>query len=122
MKILMQGHDIRFKRIQYLKQLKQFKAEGRPIFFTDESYIHTSHLSKYSWNDGSSKGIRAPVSKGRRLIMVHAGSEAGFVNNGLLLFKSGDYHDDMNWGNFEKWVKTLLIPNLPPKSVLLSRR
>jgi hypothetical protein len=66
----MEGHDIRFKRIQYLKQLKQFKAEERPIFFTDENYIHTSHLPKYSWNDGSSKGIRVPVSK----------------------TKSGDYH------------------------------
>jgi hypothetical protein len=44
----MEGHDIGFKRIQYLKQMKQFKAEGRPIFFTDESYIHTSHLPKYS--------------------------------------------------------------------------
>jgi hypothetical protein len=29
------------------------------------------------------------------------------------------YHDDMNWGNFEKWLKTQLIPNLPPKSVLV---
>jgi hypothetical protein len=53
--------------------------------------------------------------------MVHADNEAGFVS--LLLFssgpKSGDYHDDMNWSNFEKWVTTQLIPNLPPKSVLV---
>jgi hypothetical protein len=53
--------------------------------------------------------------------MVHADNEAGFVS--LLLFpsgpKSGDYHDDMNWSNFEKWVTTQLIPNLPPKSVFL---
>jgi hypothetical protein len=21
--------------------------------------------------------------------------------------KSGDYHDDMNWNNFEKWAKIL---------------
>jgi hypothetical protein len=33
--------------------------------------------------------------------------------------KSGDYHDDMNWNNFEKWAKILLIPNLPPHSVLV---
>jgi hypothetical protein len=55
--------------------------------------------------------------------MVHAGNETGYVSNGLLLFpsgtKSGDYHDDMNWSNFEKWVTTQLIPNLPPKSVLV---
>jgi hypothetical protein len=25
----------------------------------------------------------------------------------------------MNWNNFEKWAKILLIPNLPPHSVLV---
>jgi hypothetical protein len=33
--------------------------------------------------------------------------------------KSEDYHDDMNWNNFEKWAKILLIPNLLPHSVLV---
>jgi hypothetical protein len=46
-KVVMEGHNIRFKRIQYLKQLEEFIAEGRPIFFTDESYIHTNHLPSY---------------------------------------------------------------------------
>ncbi|KAJ3625054.1 hypothetical protein MTP99_018624 [Tenebrio molitor] len=58
----MEGHNIRFKRIQYLKQLEEFIAEGS---------------------------------------------------------KSGDYHADMNWTNFEKWTTDHLIPNLPPRSVLV---
>jgi hypothetical protein len=33
--------------------------------------------------------------------------------------KSGDYHHEMNFDNDEKWLKTKLIPNLPPNSVLL---
>jgi hypothetical protein len=27
--------------------------------------------------------------------------------------ESGDYHE-MNFGNYETWLKTQLIPNLPP--------
>jgi transposase len=33
--------------------------------------------------------------------------------------KSGDYHDDMNATNFERWLRTKLIPNLPPNFVLV---
>ncbi|KAJ8718720.1 hypothetical protein PYW08_002957 [Mythimna loreyi] len=33
--------------------------------------------------------------------------------------KSGDYHDDMNFTNYEKWLKTKLIPNLNPNSVVI---
>jgi hypothetical protein len=33
--------------------------------------------------------------------------------------KSGDYHHEMNFDNYERWLKTKLIPNLPPNSVLL---
>jgi hypothetical protein len=33
--------------------------------------------------------------------------------------KSGDYHDKMNWENFQTWLKSQLIPNLPPNSVLV---
>lgn len=55
--------------------------------------------------------------------MVHAGGEMGFLPNCLLLFKSGttsgDYHHDMNGDNYHKWVKTQLIPNLPPNSVVV---
>ncbi|KAI4455528.1 hypothetical protein MML48_9g00004442 [Holotrichia oblita] len=63
------------------------------------------------------------MSKSKRLIMVHAGGKAGFVPNALLTFtsgaKSGDYHQDMNHENFMKWVKKQLLPNLPPKNVLV---
>jgi transposase len=33
--------------------------------------------------------------------------------------KSGDYHHEMNFDNYERWLKTKFIPNLPPNSVLL---
>ena len=69
------------------------------------------------------KGLKTPISKGQCVVIVHAGSEAGFVPNALLTLKaegkSGDYHDNMNYENYEKWLKTQLIPNIPPNSVVV---
>ncbi|KAG8229204.1 hypothetical protein J437_LFUL001077 [Ladona fulva] len=31
----------------------------------------------------------------------------------------GDYHGEMNSGNYLKWVQNQSIPNLPPKSVVV---
>lgn len=58
-----------------------------------------------------------------RLIVVHAGSKDGFVNNAGLVFKagqsSGDYHGQMNRENFTKWLDEKLLPNIPPNSVIV---
>ncbi|KAG7310300.1 hypothetical protein JYU34_003055 [Plutella xylostella] len=44
------------------------------------------------------------ISPGKRYIVVHAGSETGFVPNALLIFSTksrlADYHHDMNAENF----------------------
>jgi hypothetical protein len=34
--------------------------------------------------------------------------------------KSGDYHHEINFDNYERWLKTKLTQNLPPNSVLLA--
>jgi hypothetical protein len=56
-------------------------------------------------------------------IILHAGQEEGFILNALLIFKSGsksvDYHGDMNFNNYKKWLKAKLIPNLPPNCVVI---
>lgn len=122
-KVLIETTNIRLKRIEYLKKLKKYREEGRPIIYTDESYVDSSHSNPKAWTDGSTKGLKTPISKGQRVVIVHAGSEAGFVPNALLTFKaggkSGDYHDNMNYENYEKWLKTQLIPNIPPNSVVV---
>lgn len=56
-------------------------------------------------------------------MIVHAGSENGFVPNASLIFKagqaSGDYHGQMNKENFCKWLEEKLLPNIPPNSVIV---
>ena len=71
----------------------------------------------------SNYSLQAPFSRGERLIVLHAGSKAGFLTGTELVWKAkpstGDYHDDMNGDNFFKLVKEKLIPHLPPKYVLI---
>lgn len=59
-----------------------------------------------SWQDDSLKTVRKKSGEGVRYIILHAGSEDGFVENANLIFKSGsksgDYHDSMNTENFER--------------------
>lgn len=122
-KLLIENTNIRCKRIEYLREITKYRAEGRPIVYTDESYVDSSHTTSKAWSDGSSKGLKKKISKGQRVVIVHAGSKSGFVPNGLLMFKAGtktgDYHDNMNYNNYEKWIRTQLLPNLPPRSVMV---
>ncbi|XP_023717166.1 uncharacterized protein LOC111869699 [Cryptotermes secundus] len=115
--------DIRSKRVAYLCAIKKYREEGQTIIYEDETFIHSSHTRPKNWTDDTPSGYMAPVSKGQRLIIVYAGGRTGFIPGSLLIFKShlktGDYHSEMNVTNYQKWLTEKLIPNLPPKSVLV---
>ncbi|KAJ3622216.1 hypothetical protein MTP99_002741 [Tenebrio molitor] len=121
--VLLESHDIRLKRIEYVKKITQLRNEHQNIVFTDETCIHSSHTQNKDRVDDRNCSLKGPISKGNGLIIVHAGDEMGFVNDALLIFKSGsksgDYYVDMNITTFERWLRTKLIPNLPPNSVLV---
>jgi hypothetical protein len=57
------------------------------------------------------------------VIILNAGGDNGFVPGTYARWKStyktGDYHDSMNYDNYEKWVTRQLIPNLPANSVVV---
>ena len=73
----MERQDVVLARIRYLRQIKMYLEEERPIIYTDETYIHTSHASQKAWQSNAS--VNVPVSKGDRCIIVDTGSEDGFV-------------------------------------------
>ncbi|GBP11712.1 hypothetical protein EVAR_77825_1 [Eumeta japonica] len=80
-KLLIEKINIRFLMIEFLQKFKY------PIICTDESYVDSSHASTKARSDGSTQGLKKPISKGQHLvIIVHARSENGFVPNALLLF------------------------------------
>lgn len=122
-KLLIEKDDVRLKRVKFLAAIKKYRLQGREIVYMDETYIHTSHLAGKSWADSSENGVKQLISKGQRLIIVHAGSRKGFIPGALLMYqstdKTGDYHNAMNNENYEKWLRNQLIPNLAPHSVLV---
>lgn len=56
-------------------------------------------------------------------MILHAGSEKGFVSGASLIFKAGtntgDYHGEMNSENFENWLKFDLLPSLEEPSIII---
>lgn len=121
--VLIEQQHIAFHRHEYLKNIRKYREEGRPVVYMDETYIHSSHVSQKSWADNNNDGVAIPLTKGARLIIIHAGGEMGFIENCFTMWKSslcsGDYHSSMNFENYQKWLTEKLIPNLPEKSVLV---
>lgn len=107
--ILKENPFIIAKRAKFLRLLAQYRSENRYITYIDETYLQATHCVPTQWADKSNNGFRKKISKGPRLIIVNGGGKNGFVDNSLLVFKSGsksgDYHDDMNFNNFSKWLK-----------------
>jgi hypothetical protein len=66
--------DIRSLRVKNPRASRAYREEERPIVYADKTYTHMSYTSSYVWDDGSAAGLMAPISKGRRLIIVHAGN------------------------------------------------
>ncbi|XP_034837857.2 uncharacterized protein [Maniola hyperantus] len=96
-------------------------ADKKTVIFIGETWIHAPYAVKRCWQSTDS-GVKKNVSSGRRWIIVHAGSETGFVDGALLMFKAdaktGD-HYRMNSENFTKWLKEKLVPNIPPNSIIV---
>ncbi|CAG0879945.1 unnamed protein product [Darwinula stevensoni] len=86
----------------------------------------THDLVRKGWSDGSRECLLShPQSRGKKIIILHTGSAAGWLPNTLLLSswnitESGaDCHSDMNSSLFEIWVKKMLLENLQGDCVVV---
>ena len=122
-KLLMEKTSVVNMRCQYLRQIKDYRAQGMAIVYLDETWVDSGYTKQHCWQGPNCDGIQVPLSKGQRLIIVHAGGKNGFVQNSLLIYKAssscGDYHNEMNGANFEKWITEKLLPNLTEKSIIV---
>lgn len=121
--LLTEKYEIAAWRHRFLRTIHKKRLEGKQIIYLDETYVHQNYKVKKSWQGPSTSGVTTNISSGKRHIIVHAGSEEGFVPGALLVFstksKSADYHDDMNATNFMKWFEEMLMPNLTKPSVIV---
>lgn len=109
--VLIEKHEIRLKRIEYLRDIIKYRREGRPIIYLGDTAILSS-LSSHE----KTKAV------GERLVLMHAGGEGGFVPNALMILQTakptGDYHQELS-DKYQAWVKKTLIPSLPPRTVVV---
>ena len=115
-------------RRRYLRQKRlNRKPDGsyaRPEVYLDETFINKNHSNQFTWYfDEDGPEVNKPAGKGERLIVVNAIKLDGWVNNAPLIFeakkKTGDYHGQMNWGNFSRWFTEQLLPNIPENSIII---
>ena len=96
----------------------------RPEVYLDETYLNVNHSKDNTWYfEADGAWVNKPAGKGPRLIIVHAMTPEGWVPNARLVFqakkRTGDYHGQMNSTNFAKWFTEQLLPNIPPRSLIV---
>lgn len=143
--VLLERPDLIVWRRKYLRSIRQFRREKRPIFYTDETFLNAGHTVNFAWQpsyiksarqafiEGETTGLKNIPGKGGRLIVAHIGNENGFLKtpeneDACLIFTANkkkkdkvgetDYHTEMTGPCFEEWFKKIL-PMLPPNSVIV---
>lgn len=96
----------------------------RPEVYLDETYINKNHSNQFTWYlDEDGPWVNKPSGKGPRLIIIHAVTLNGWVDGAQLVFdanrRTGDYHGQMNWGNFSRWFEKQLLANIPDNSLIV---
>ncbi|CAB3239878.1 unnamed protein product [Arctia plantaginis] len=130
--LLVEREDIVLWRRKYLRQITKYRKENKTIYFLDETWVNTGHVKTKAGTDSNtdnsrhtsqkslSTRARAPTGKGKSLIILHIGSDKGFVQDGLLVLESKSTKDneEMDGERFLKWFKNI-IPRLEPGSVVV---
>jgi hypothetical protein len=115
-------------RRRYLRQKRLNRKPDsslvRPEVYLDETFINKNHSNQFTWYfDEDGPDVNKPAGKGERLIVVNAITLDGWVNNAQLVFeakkRTGDYHGQMDWGNFSRWFAEQLLPNIPENSIII---
>jgi len=121
------------QRVEYLTRLRQYRAEGREIFFQDESWVNTHTRTKMRWWNDAIFGDdteKIVSGKGQRSILSGVGSaKSGWLGGWDSFFCThkvsrvhDDCHKDMNGAVFNEWLSADVIPLMPDGSVLVVDR
>ena len=87
--------------------MRRNREEKEKVIYLDETWMHTHCSIACCWVEkdevtgGTFGGVSCPSGKGKRLIILHAGSEDGWIPNCYLVSQSleeeGDYHESPNF-------------------------
>lgn len=111
-KVLMEQHDVRLKRIEYLEKIKTYRSESKNVVYIGETTIDLSHKKG---EDGKIE-VKKPKG-GEHLVVAYAGNETGFVPGAFSVYVPSDMNND--YIHYEKWLRNQLMVNIPKNSILV---
>lgn len=122
-KLLIERPDIENLRSQYLREIRKQRRANKKIFYLDKTWMDSnltliSEMLAKPWGGLS----LSDLNPSNRVIVLDIGSEDGFLQGGRLYKANttiGDYHSQMNFVNFTKWIRERVLPSLPPNSVVI---
>uniref|UniRef100_A0A146L5D1 Uncharacterized protein n=1 Tax=Lygus hesperus TaxID=30085 RepID=A0A146L5D1_LYGHE len=136
--IIMEKHDTQYKKFVYLRDLKQYKAEGRKIIFTAITKLARAHCKADKGQQPTKDGKVLKITNEMftdvpeelaheqwRAVLLGAGDESGFVTGGFLIWRcikklgANSYDENANYKKYVNWVKGNLIPNIPEGAVVV---
>jgi len=103
------------QREKFIKKMREYRADERTIFYTDETWANKNMTPGRIWTDKLSRArINVPSGKGAQIIITHVGSrKTGLVPGTSLVFKgkkkTGDYHGEMNSAVWLKWPQDRVL-------------
>ena len=116
---------IRASRVKFLREIKNYRDGGLDVVYVDETWLNEhDHVQKQWYSADGESSQMPPAGKGKRLIILHAGSaKYGFIENCSLVFEAckgeGDHHSQMNSDVFLDWWENNLLISLQEPSLIV---
>ena len=126
-------------RANFLREIRKCRAAGMQVIYVDETWVNQYSCRSLAWYPklslmdefmkqkeiGIQKLPNIPSGKGKRIVILHAGSaEKGFIPECELVFlgmhdDKGDYHTEMNTKLFMQWFEKLANSLEEPSVIIL---
>ncbi len=131
-KYLTERNEVVALRHHYLRTIRDIRRQPGPptIIYLDETWVNAHSSVDKCWlefgagcHEAGKGGFQVSTGKGKCLIVLHAGTENGFIQGAKDTFVAkkdeGDYHQEMNAQHFEEWLINQLFPNIPAGSIIV---
>jgi len=111
----------------FIDTLRQYRANGKVIYYTDETWANKNMSVYRSWNDGDFRSrLDQPSGKGGRIIIAHVGSpETGLLQgSGLSIVcqkSTGDYDKEMSRPTWLNWLEDNVFPTISGGVLVVDR-
>ncbi|DAZ95323.1 TPA: hypothetical protein N0F65_002430 [Lagenidium giganteum] len=90
---LKESVSIAAQRASYIRRVRLYRAEGRQIFYQDETWVNKNMTPKSVWLDDEGQGgLSVPQGKGERSIICHILAEPVVPKHSVIVIDRATYH------------------------------